>query len=110
MPEGLITMVIILAILGYLYISKVKRYEMMLKVAELGENVDERLLAILESGQRSYKDDYRSALIWIAAGIPVAIAIWGTTDNSEKFLGLIPVLVGLAYSISGRMRLRDPVR
>lgn len=107
MPEGVITLIIILAILAYLYVSKVKRYEVMLRIAELGENVDERVITALEKGQRSHKDDYRSALIWIAVGIPIAIAIWGTSVDSERYLGFIPILISFAYLVSGKLRLRD---
>jgi len=107
MPEGLITLIIVIAILTYLYFSKIKQYEALLKIAEMGDKADEKLLKMFEK-KRSHKQDYRSSLIWIAIGIPIAIAIWNTEAADERILGLLPIFVGIALFISGKLRLKDP--
>ncbi len=107
MPEGVITLIIVLAILAYLYMSKMKKYDTMLRIAELGENVDEKVFAILEKERRTYKDDYRYSLIWFAIGVPVAYALWGLSEGSERVLGFPALLLGIAYFVSARLRLRD---
>ena len=106
MSELVVPTVFILAILLYLYFSRAKKYDTMLRIAELGEKVDEKLIFALQKEQGSFKNDYRSSLIWLAAGIPVGIAIWGSSDGSERVLGFIPVFIAIAYYVSGRLRLR----
>jgi hypothetical protein len=55
------------------YKIKIRRYDMLVKMAELGREIDPEILDNLGDKQKTYKDDYRSALIWVACGIPILI-------------------------------------
>ena len=109
MAEGVITAIIVVAILAYLYMSKTKKYDTMVRIAELGENVDEKLIAALQKEQGNYKNDYKLSLLWTAIGIPTCMAMWDSGVGADRAWGLIPLFIGIAYFISGRLRLRDTV-
>ena len=96
----------IVAILVYLYLAKAKRYDAIMRVAELGEKTDDRLIEILENDAVTYKNDYRKSLIWAAIGIPTAIGMY-RVEETEWVYGLVPLFISVALAISGWLRLRD---
>ncbi len=93
----------------FYFVSKIKTKKMdtLIKIVELGGNVDEETLKMLGDGRGDHKADYRSGLIWLAVGLPLSLGIWMGSGIEEAVFGTIPVFVGIAYLIAGKYRLRE---
>lgn len=80
------------------YLSKVKRLDTVVKLAERSGEVNPSMIQLLnqESGPTA---DLRKGLIWIAIGLPLTLGIMLNERVSEAVFGLIPVLIGVAYLI-----------
>lgn len=107
MTEGLFFVVMVLSILIYLYFSKAKKYEAMLKIAELGDSANERLLDALGKTKGNYKTDYKIGLIWLAIGVPTSLSLLLREGVSSALLGSILIFIGVAYIVSGKYRWRE---
>ena len=117
MNEAFISIIAIILIFGVLpavtlyYLNKMKskKYATLIKLAEIGGAVDPEMLKMLESGGvTGYKSDYRLGLIWLAIGIPITLGVMTAPDAEGVAFTLIPMFVGIAYLISGKLRLREP--
>lgn len=114
-PELIIAPIAILMIFGglplivFYFINKTKtsKIDALVKIVELGGKVDEETMKMLNDGGGNHKTDYRSGLIWLAIGLPLALGIWMENGMGEAVFGTIPVFVGIAYLISGKFRLRE---
>ena len=91
----------------YLHKLKTKKMDTLVKLVELGGNVDPDMMKMLNEGSGGYKLDYKWGLVWLAIGIPVTLGIWITASASGAVWGLIPVFIGIAFIISGKYRLRE---
>lgn len=91
------------------FISKVsaKKLDTIIKVVELGGNVDPNMMKMLSGRNLNYKSDYKFGLIWLAIGVPLVIGIWLNSGASEAVFASIPALIGIAYLVSGKYRLRE---
>ena len=95
--------------LFYLNKIKNKKLDTLIKLAELGGTVDPEMMKMLESaGNTGYKSDYKWGLIWLAIGIPIGIGIMTTPGADGGAFTLIPMFLGFAYLISGKLRLNEP--
>ena len=91
----------------YLHKSKTKKLDTLVKIVELGGNVDPEMMQILGERGGSYKTDYKYGLIWLSIGLPVTLGIWMLSGFGQAVFGAIPVFIGLAFLISGKYRLRE---
>lgn len=83
-----------------------KKLDSIVKIVELGGAVDPEMMKLLGGGQASFKTDYKYGLIWLAIGIPVFLGVWLESGVSSAIFSSIPALIGTAYLISGKYRLR----
>jgi Domain of unknown function (DUF6249) len=95
-----------LSILYFINRGHDKKMESIVKIVELGGAVDPEMLKTLGGGRKDYKSDYKAGLVWLAIGLPVFAGIWLDSGASEAVFGSIPMLIGLAYIVSGKYRLR----
>ncbi|MEQ9021497.1 MAG: DUF6249 domain-containing protein [Pseudomonadales bacterium] len=95
-----------IGLMWYFYKLNAMKMEMIRLYIEKGGSLDEHALSLLNPG--GYKRDYRTGLVWLAAGIPLTIGIWLDENMSSAVFGLVPVFVGMAYLIAGKLRLREP--
>ncbi len=95
-----------LSILYFLNRGQNKKLDTIIKVVELGGTVDPGMMKMLGDSNKSFKTDYKYGLIWLAIGLPVFFGIWLESGISEAIFGSIPALIGVAYVISGKYRLR----
>ncbi len=86
---------------------RARRMDTLVKLVELGAPLDAETIKALSGGESSYKTDYKWSLIWLAIGIPVTLGLWVEIGGEEAVWGLIPVFVGIAYGIAGKLRLRE---
>ena len=86
---------------------KARKMDALVKLVELGANVDAEMLKLLSDGSANYKTDYKWGLIWLAIGIPVTMGLWVQAGIEQAIWGLIPVFLGIAFIIAGKLRLRD---
>jgi len=107
MSEGVIFLGMLLSILVYLYFSKAKKYDAMLKIAEQGETANEKLLNALWKSKGNYKTDYKIGLIWLAIGIPATLSLLFREGIESALLGSIFIFIGAAYLVSGKYRWRE---
>lgn len=107
MSEGLSFILMLLLILIYLYFSKTKKYETMLKIAELGDTASEQLFDALGKNKGNYKTDYKTGLIWLAIGVPATLSLLFSEGVSSALLGSIFIFIGVAYIVSGKYRWRE---
>jgi len=96
-----------LSILYFIHRVKAKKLDTIIKVVELGGTVDPEMMKILSQSSASYKTDYKYGLIWLAIGIPLFAGIGLQNGMGEAIFGSIPLLIGVAYLISGKFRLRE---
>lgn len=95
-------------ILVFVYKSRVKRLDALVKIVELGGNVDPEMMNLLSQADRSsYKTDYRRGLIWLAIGGPFSLSLYITEGFSSALLGSISIFIGIAYLVSGKLRWRE---
>ena len=95
-----------LSILYFINRGHDKKLDTIVKVVELGGAVDPEMLKMLSGNSMSYKTDYKYGLIWLAIGLPVFLGILLESGASEAIFGSIPALIGVAYIVSGKYRLR----
>jgi len=103
----LVLLFLILAFFYYRYKVKTKRYEAMIRIAEIGGKVDSELLSSLGDKQRTQRDDFRSAVIWCAVGLPIFVG--GSLEERElssSILFAIPLFISTAYYIIAKYKLR----
>ncbi len=101
--------IVIVSIVVLVYKTRVKKLETLTRIAELGGTVNDDMLKMLgESQNNSHKTDYRKGLIWLAIGLPLTFALGSEDGMVGVTIGLIPVFVGLALLLSGKLRLREP--
>ncbi len=91
----------------YLHKIKTKKMDTLVKLVELGGNVDPDMMKMLSEGGGSYKMDYKWGLVWLAIGIPVTLGLLLQSDMTQAVWGLIPIFIGIAFLISGKYRLRE---
>ena len=84
-----------------LFKLKARKMDTLVKVVELGGNVDADMMKLLSDGPTNYKIDYKWGLIWLAIGIPVTLGLWVQVGIDQAIWGLIPVFIGIAFIISG---------
>ena len=96
-----------LSILYFIHRVKAKRLDTIVKVIELGGTVDAETMKALSATNSGFKTDYKYGLVWLAIGIPLFVGIWLESSLSEAVFGSIPALIGVAYLISGKYRLRE---
>lgn len=96
-----------LGILYFIHRVKAKKLDTIIKVVELGGTVDPEMMKMLSQTSASYKTDYKYGLIWLAIGIPLVAGIGLESGMGEAIFGSIPLLIGVAYLISGKYRLRE---
>lgn len=102
------TLIILCVFLYYLHVSRIKKLDTLVKIVELGGNVDPGMMKMLSAGNtKSYKTDFKYGLIWLAIGIPLTLSIAFESGATQAVMGLIPVLIGIAYMISGKYRWRE---
>ncbi len=99
--------VVPLSFMIYLHKSKTKRLDTLVKIVELGGNVDPEMMQMLGDRAGSYKTDYKSGLIWLSIGLPVTLGIWMQSGFEQAVFGAIPVFIGIAFLLSGKYRLRE---
>ncbi|MEX0964456.1 MAG: DUF6249 domain-containing protein [Pseudohongiellaceae bacterium] len=102
--------VVPLSLMYFLHRVKAKKLDTMVKVVELSGTVDPEMMKLLSNStarETNYKTDYKYGLIWLAIGLPLCLGIFLESGISEAIFGSIPVLIGLAYVISGKYRLRE---
>ena len=96
-----------LSLLFYLHKIKTKKMDTLLKLVELGGNVDPDMMKMLSDGGGNYKTDYKIGMIWLALGVPVSLGIWLESGYQEAVFGTIAIFIGIAFLISGKYRLRE---
>ena len=96
-----------LSLLFYLHKIKTKKMDTLLKLVELGGNVDPDMMKMLSDGGGNYKTDYKIGMIWLALGVPVSLGIWLESGYEEAVFGTIAIFIGIAFLISGKYRLRE---
>lgn len=115
MNEGMLAVLIIplasvaavSALLFYFYKTRQKKLDTLVKVVELGGNVDPDMMKLLSADNGGYKADFRTGLIWLSVGIPLAIGMFLDEGMEAATYGLIPVFIGCAYLIAAKYRLRE---
>jgi hypothetical protein len=76
-----------------------KKLEALVKIVELGGNVDPSMMAMLnEPGGPTA--DLRKGMIWLAIGIPLTLGLLLMPGGEAPWaFGLVPVFVGIAYLV-----------
>ncbi len=96
------------SIMYFIHRVSAKRLDTIIKVVELGGVVDPEMMKMLRGGNSAnHKTDYKYGLIWLALGLPIVIGIGLESGIEEAVFGSIPMLIGVAYLISGKFRLRE---
>lgn len=96
-----------LSLLFYLHKIKTAKMDTLLKLVELGGNVDPDMMKMLGEGGGNYKTDYKIGMIWLALGVPITLGIWFESGYEEAVFGTIAIFIGIAFLISGKYRLRE---
>ncbi len=96
-----------LSLLFYLHKIKTAKMDTLLKLVELGGNVDPDMMKMLSEGGGNYKTDYKIGMIWLALGVPISLGIWLESGYEEAVFGTIAIFIGIAFLISGKYRLRE---
>ncbi len=96
-----------ISILYVIYRVVTKKLDTIVKVVELGATVDPEMIKMLGGKNTTYKADYKYGLIWLAIGLPLVIGIGLESGMGEAVFGSVPLLIGVAYLISGKFRLRE---
>ncbi|MEP5766695.1 MAG: DUF6249 domain-containing protein [Halieaceae bacterium] len=110
MAVSLLFGLIPVTLLVFLHKVKTKKMDTLVKLVELGGNVDPEMMRMLSEGAGGYKMDYKWGLIWLAIGVPLALGVWRVAGTEVAAFALIPVFIGIAYLVSGKYRLREPER
>lgn len=96
-----------IGILVFLYKSRARKLDTLVRIIELGGNVEPETIRALSTDSSNYKNDFRSGLIWLAVGIPLSIGMYFDEGIGAAIFGLVPVLIGIAHLISGKYRWRE---
>ena len=96
-----------LSLLFYLHKIKTKKMDTLIKIVELGGNVDPEMMNMLSGSGGNYKTDYKIGMIWLALGVPITLGIWMENSYQEAVFGTIAIFIGIAFLISGKYRLRE---
>lgn len=103
---GVIPIVIAL----YFYKSRANKHEAMIKLIESGGDINPELLESFMGRRKTYKDDFRRGIIWLAIGFPSVVGALLTAEDDSvaaaAFLSIF-IFVGLGYLLSGKLRLRE---
>ena len=91
----------------FIYKLKTKKMETIVKLTELDGKVNLIMLKTLIDGSGSHKKDYKIGLIWLAIGLPFIFMAFNNSFGNFHVLTLIPLFIGFAYLISGKLRLRE---
>ncbi len=95
------------SILYFIHRVAAKKLDTIVRVVELGGTVDPEMMKMLGGNSATYKTDYKYGLIWLAIGLPLFLGMWVEGGMGEAIFGSIPLLIGVAYLISGKFRLRE---
>ena len=100
----------LIPVISLMYLNKIKskKLDTLVKIVELGGTVDPDMMRMLSEGSGGYKMDYKWGLIWLAIGIPVTIGLFTIPEAEGVAFAMIPMFIGIAYLISGKLRLREP--
>lgn len=98
-----------LSILVFIHKIKTKQMDTMVKISELGGQVDPETIRLLSGSAGTYKTDYKNGLIWLAIGLPLTLGLVLEDGIAGATFGTIPVFIGIAFLIAGKFRLRDSV-
>lgn len=96
-----------LGYLYYLYKMRTSKIAALVKIVELGGDVNPETMKLLSREGGNYKTDYKYAMFWIAVGIPLFISIGVEEGIRGAAPALIPVFIGIAYAITGKYRFRE---
>jgi cadmium resistance protein CadD (predicted permease) len=93
---------------GIVYIKlRARQMETLVKLSEQGAALDADTIRLMSGASTSYKTDYKWGLLWLALGIPVCLGLFVDDGLADAVWGLIPVSIGIAFMIAGKMRLRE---
>ncbi len=109
---GMLSVLLIFGVMpvtaGYVLLRiKTGKMDALVKLAEQGAPIDAEMLKLLGDGAATYKTDYRWGLLWLAIGIPTTLGLWVRVGADQAIWGLIPVFIGFAFLIAGKLRLRE---
>lgn len=95
-----VTFASIAVVTYYRHLSKVKKLETVVKLAESGGEVKPEMLEMLgkEVGAGP-TSDLRKGLIWIAIGVPIMLAFLVEQEWVGVAFGTAPILIGAAYLV-----------
>lgn len=103
---------VFLAFLYFRHKLNMERLETLVKLAEQGRDIDPEVLGSLGNNRepKTYKTDFKYGLLWLAFGIP--LTFWRMLEDgvAEGMYGTIAIFLGIAYLISAKLRLREPVK
>lgn len=100
---------VIISVVLLLYKARVKKLDTLARIVELGGNADPEILKLIGEGMgNSHKVDYRKGLIWIAIGLPLTVTFYTSDGMEGAIIGMIPLFIGGALLLSGKLRLREP--
>ena len=90
-----------------LFKLRARQMDTLVRLVEQGASLDAETIRLMSGASASYKTDYKWGLFWLALGTPVTLGIWLKIGFLDAVWGLIPVLIGLALLIAGKLRLRE---
>ena len=90
-----------------LYKLRARQMSALEKLSEQGVPLDAETVKLLTMGSTSYKTDYKWGLLWLALGLPVTLGLWVEAGSKDAVWGLIPICIGIAFLIAGKLRLRE---
>ena len=91
-----------LSLLFYLHKIKTKKMDTLIKIVELGGNVDPEMMKLLSGSGGSYKTDYKIGMIWLALGIPITLGSWRENSYQEAVRSTIALFIGIAFLVCGK--------
>ena len=95
------------AVVGIVLVKiRTRQMETLVKLVEHGAQLDAETIRLMSGRSADYRTDYRWGMFWLALGIPTVAGIWNTVGIGMAVWGLIPVLIGVALLVAGKMRLR----
>jgi hypothetical protein len=83
---------------------RTKRMDTIVKLTDAG-TIDADIVKSLAQ-QSNYKTDYRFGLIWLAIGCPLTLTVAMHSEASHAMAASIPIFIGIAFLVSGKLRLR----
>ncbi len=99
----IVTAICILMPIYLRYLRRIKELETLVKLAEGGHEVKLDLLTLLQPVQPP-RNDLRRGLIFLAVGIPLALAfIIDGTYMMAVLLGGVPILAGIGFLVMAKL-------